>query len=79
MRLKFILPVLAVACSALVVVHESPAQMPGQENPFTRSQRVWKLRDLCARNARKAFPDYTAEGNAKREISNPRGHRCGRP
>jgi hypothetical protein len=69
MRYKFILLVLAVACSALAVAHESFAQLPGQENAFKRSERVWKLRDICARNAQKAFPDYTAQGNANRERS----------
>jgi hypothetical protein len=69
MRHKFILLVLAVACSALAVADESPAQLPGQENAFKRSERVWKLRDICVRNAQKAFPDYTAQGNANRERS----------
>ncbi|HVC57807.1 MAG TPA: hypothetical protein VND95_17795 [Stellaceae bacterium] len=27
----------------------------------------WKLMDQCAQAARAAFPDYTAEANAKRE------------
>lgn len=67
MRQQFILLAIALVCSALLVAHESSAQLPNQENAFTRSERIWKLRDLCARNAQKAYPDYTAEGNANRE------------
>jgi hypothetical protein len=69
MRQQFILLAIAVVCSAVLVANESSAQMQGQENAFKRSERIWKLRDLCARNAQKAFPDYTAEDNAKRERS----------
>jgi hypothetical protein len=29
----------------------------------------WKSMDLCARQAQKSFPDYTAESNAKREAA----------
>jgi hypothetical protein len=69
MRHKIILLMLAAACSTLAVADEGRAQLPGQENAFKRSERFWKLRDLCARNAQKAFPDHTVEGNAKRERS----------
>ena len=65
---RFILPIIALAFACLVG-SESWAQLPGQENPFKRSERVWKVRDLCARTAQKQFPDHTAEGNAKRESS----------
>jgi hypothetical protein len=68
MRDWFILPIMALAFVCLVA-SEGRAQLPGQENAFTRSERVWKLRDLCARTAQKQFPDHTAEGNAKRESS----------
>ena len=69
MRHKLTLLMLAAACSSLAVADEGRAQLPGQENAFKRSDRVWKLRDLCARTAQKQFPDHTAEGNAKRENS----------
>jgi hypothetical protein len=29
----------------------------------------WKAMDICARTAQKAFPDYTAESNAKRDAA----------
>jgi hypothetical protein len=58
---------IAAATVACLLASEARAQIPGQENPFTRSQRVWKVRDACARIAQKQFPDHTAEGNAKRE------------
>ena len=66
MRQWFILPLIALAC-AYLAAPESRAQIPGQENPFKRSERFWKLRDTCARSAQKQFPDHTAEGNSKRE------------
>jgi hypothetical protein len=68
MRYWFILPIIVLA-SVCLVASEGLAQLPGQENAFTRSERVWKLRDVCARTAQKQFPDHTAEGNAKRESS----------
>jgi len=33
------------------------------------SSAVWKQMDACTRAARKQFPDYTAEANAKREAA----------
>ena len=68
MRERFILPIIALAAACLIG-SESWAQLPGQENAFKRSERVWKVRDGCARAAQKQFPDHTAEGNAKRESS----------
>jgi hypothetical protein len=68
MRRRFILPIIALA-SACLIGSESWAQLPGQENAFKRSERFWKVRDVCARTAQKQFPDHTAEGNAKRESS----------
>jgi hypothetical protein len=65
-RLSDILSIAAAVATCLVAL-EASAQIPGQENPFTRSQRVWKVRDACSRIAQKQFPDHTAEGNAKRE------------
>ena len=34
---------------------------------FQQNEAYWKIRDLCAKQAHKAFPDYTRESNAKRE------------
>ena len=33
----------------------------------TNAVKRWKLADDCARQAQLAFPDYTAESNAKRD------------
>jgi hypothetical protein len=68
MRERFTLPIIALA-SACLIASQSWAQLPGQENAFKRSERIWKVRDVCARTAQKQFPDHTAEGNAKRESS----------
>ena len=68
MRERFIVA-LVVLASACLLASESRAQIPGQENAFKSSERVWKLRDTCARTAQKQFPDHTAEGNAERENS----------
>jgi hypothetical protein len=66
MKHEIIFPLIALA-AACAVAPESYAQLPNQEGAFKRSDRVWKLRDTCARNSQKQFPDHTAEGNAKRE------------
>ena len=66
MRQKPIFQLMALA-AAYAVAPETYAQLPTQERAFTRSERVWKLRDTCARISQKQFPDHTAEGNAKRE------------
>lgn len=50
----------------LVAAGQAKAQLPG-ENPFTNSQAVWLSMDKCKRQAFQKFPDYTPEGNAKRE------------
>jgi hypothetical protein len=34
---------------------------------WTQSEAVWRLMDLCTRNAQKAYPDYTHEDKLKRE------------
>jgi hypothetical protein len=39
------------------------------DNNWKQSSTVWKQMDTCTRNARKQFPDYTAEANAKREAA----------
>src|SRR5689334_12130370 len=68
MRAGLVLLIIAIACACLAA-SPARAQIPGQENAFKRSERVWKVRDVCARTAQKQFPDHTAEGNAKRENS----------
>jgi hypothetical protein len=68
MKARLIVPTIVIA-SACFIASESWAQIPGQEGAFKRSERVWKLRDVCARTAQRQFPDHTADGNAKRESS----------
>ena len=53
---------LAALCLPVAVAH---ADMMGDE--FKRNSGVWKYNDYCARQAFKQFPDYTPEGNAKRD------------
>jgi len=62
------LVVLGAACWAPL---PAEAQIPGY-NPWKQSESVWKLRDQCRRSAFKQFPDYTAEGNAKRDRAEQR-------
>lgn len=40
--------------------------MPGY-NGYNQSERVWKRMDNCKRQAWKQHPDYTREGNLKRD------------
>jgi hypothetical protein len=70
MKLSRALPllVLGTACMAQL---PAAAQIPGY-NPWKQSQSTWKLRDQCRRNAFRQFPDYTAEGNAKRDRAEQR-------
>jgi hypothetical protein len=35
----------------------------------TQSFAAWRVMDECAKQANKAFPDHTPEGNAKREAA----------
>lgn len=59
--------VIGATCAAV----PAEAQIPGY-NPWKQSESVWKLRDICRRNAFKQFPDYTPEGNAKRDRAEQR-------
>ena len=54
-----------IAVAALIVLAAGAAQasrLLGNQ-VLTR----WKTADSCAKQAQKAFPDYTAESNAKRD------------
>lgn len=35
--------------------------------PGVQSLRNWKAADMCAKKAQQAFPDFTADANAKRD------------
>jgi hypothetical protein len=60
-RLLLLLAALSVPLAA------AQADMMGDE--FKRNSSVWKNNDKCAQQAFKQYPDYTAEGNAKRQHS----------
>jgi hypothetical protein len=57
-----LLLLVAAACFPIAAAH---ADMMGDE--FKRNSAVWSSSDVCARRAFKQFPDYTPEGNAKRD------------
>jgi hypothetical protein len=41
---------------------------PSRADPaWLKSENAWAASDRCARSAYKQFPDYTPEGNAKRQ------------
>ena len=53
--------VAALACLALAL----PAGAASQQGNL--AIKNWKLSDQCAKEAQAAFPDFTAESNAKRD------------
>ncbi|HEV8679065.1 MAG TPA: hypothetical protein VGQ90_06795 [Stellaceae bacterium] len=50
---------------ALALLAASTASMASQQGVV--AMKNWKTMDQCAKQARAAFPDFTAEANAKRE------------
>jgi hypothetical protein len=56
------LVILAALCG--VATTDVQAQQP---NKLQQSETVWKAMDNCKRQAWRQHPDYTREGNAKRE------------
>jgi len=52
--------------SALVVLALAVAPATASQQGVVALQN-WKSMDLCARQAQAAFPDFTAEANAKRD------------
>ena len=55
---------LFASCALLALVVSFPASA-SQEG--TRVVKNWRAMDQCAKKAQEAFPDHTAEANAKRE------------
>lgn len=53
---------IAIALLALLWTSTAMATQQG-----TLALQRWKAADLCARKAQAAFPDFTADSNAKRE------------
>jgi hypothetical protein len=61
---KFCGALLAVAAMALAGAPRAAA-----DQNWKASSAVWKAMDKCTQEARKAYPDYTRESNAKREAA----------
>ncbi|HXY98673.1 MAG TPA: hypothetical protein VEI03_01645 [Stellaceae bacterium] len=55
-----------VAMAALFLAGAPPA---AADQNWKTSSAVWKAMDKCTDAARKAYPDYTRESNAKREAA----------
>ena len=60
-RLGIALPLLA-----LLLALAPTAALPSQQG--VQATKNWKTMDQCAKEAQTAFPDYTADANAKREM-----------
>ena len=54
------------ALAAALIVAAAVAQASQQG---TNTLKNWKAADLCAKKAQQAFPDHTAESNAKRDAA----------
>lgn len=70
LRMKAFRAASLVALSVLCAIAASEAraqQQPYRPNRFQESEGVWKRMDNCKRQAWKQHPDYTPEGNAKRD------------
>lgn len=54
----------------LLSVMALPGSLPAMADAsWKTSSAIWKGMDNCTKAARKAFPDYTKESNAKREVA----------
>jgi hypothetical protein len=60
------LAILSVVGTAVLALSIGAAWASQQGNLAVAN---WKLMDKCARQAQTAFPDYTAEANAKRDAA----------
>jgi hypothetical protein len=59
-----------LCCALLLTAGFSlPAAAQVNVNPWKPSAAAWGLMNKCAQAAFKQFPDYTPEGNAKRETA----------
>jgi hypothetical protein len=65
-------------CSALLLTaaFSLPAAAQNQ-NPWKPSSAIWSAMNKCTEAAHKLFPDYTPEGNAKREAARQKCLRSG--
>jgi hypothetical protein len=54
----------AVATAAVLAAGSAQATVQG-----TWALQKWKVMDNCAKQAQKAFPDYSAASNAKRDAA----------
>jgi hypothetical protein len=58
-------PALGAICFALLMFFAGTAAAATQEG--NQAMANWKAMDLCAKRAQAAFPDFTADSNAKRD------------
>jgi hypothetical protein len=59
-----------LCCALLLTAAFSlPAAAQVNQNPWKPSSAVWGAMNKCAQAAFKQFPDYTPEGNARREAA----------
>jgi hypothetical protein len=59
--MKRVIPMLALLLALM------PGLAQGATQQATQVMKNWKTGDNCAKQAQAAFPDYTAEANAKRD------------
>jgi hypothetical protein len=59
--MKRVIPMLALLLALM------PGLARGATQQATQVMKNWKTGDNCAKQAQAAFPDYTAEANAKRD------------
>jgi hypothetical protein len=59
------MPMNRLALALLILALSAGAALASQ--PGTVVTKNWKAMDQCAKDAQTAFPDFTAESNAKRE------------
>jgi len=62
MSKRIILPVAAALALSAAAAQAATAQA-------TTAMRNWKTMDTCERQAQAAFPDFSAEANAKRDAA----------
>jgi hypothetical protein len=60
-------PIILVACAAALALTATAARAASAQ--ATQVMHSWKTMDNCAHQAQVAFPDFSAESNAKRDAA----------